>query len=91
MLDLNVVTTYGSGVFITNKLILGVLMQRIQRMIQLGCFTLILAFGGIHFSAEDAKACEDGGTGYLHEPSGLCLESHIQDDCIICISDPIED
>lgn len=47
MLDLNAAYTYGSGVFITNKLILGVLMQRIQRMIQIGCFSLILAFGGI--------------------------------------------
>lgn len=92
MIGLNAAKPYGSGIFVTNKLILGVLMQRIRKMIQIGCFTLILAFGGIHISDTDVFAgplvCEEGEvafTGVYYPISNTCSFDPFAAACADCM------
>ncbi|MDG5766619.1 hypothetical protein QA596_04000 [Balneolales bacterium ANBcel1] len=61
-------------------------MKTMKRSIQIMCFSMMLVFGGIHISANDAYACESTTTKDWIPGQDCAGEGNR---CIICESSPL--
>ena len=60
-------------------------MKTLKRSIQIFSFSLIVAFAGIHFSNDEALACD---SGYTAKWNGLDCYS-LGSECEVCIGEEI--